>query len=198
MTSDVKCPKTQGVHHTVQCGILNAVSKPALASNVFVPVGRTLGFTLLLTWLLKHLQNSVFLVSLYVVWKLLKGGPKYYTDTYVHFCSKAETSLINKTAIKTLSPGTDQSSKPAFGKSAFAITCFLLLKIELVHINRAKSKNAFEHVLARFSREHFARCTCQNVFESTFAFCKICVRQSFIIFNKRKHIRACFGKSAFA
>ena len=38
----------------------------------------------------------------------------------------------------TLRPGTDQSRKAAFGKSAFAKTCFLLLKIRLVHINWAK------------------------------------------------------------
>ena len=74
-----------------------------------------------------------------------------------------------------LRPGADQSSKAAFGK-----TCFLLLKIRLEHINRAKSKNAFEHVLARFSRKHFARCTCQIVLESTFAFCSIGVRQSYL------------------
>ena len=47
-----------------------------------------------------------------------------------------------------LRPGADQSSKAAFGKSAFAKTCFLLLTIRLAHINRAKSKNGFEHVLA--------------------------------------------------
>ena len=58
-----------------------------------------------------------------------------------------------------LRPGADQSSKAAFGKSAFAKTCFLLLKIRLAHTNLAKSKNAFEHVLARFRRKHFARCT---------------------------------------
>ena len=29
----------------------------------------------------------------------------------------------------------------------------------MVHTNLAKSKNAFEHVLARFSKKHFARCT---------------------------------------
>ena len=75
-------------------------------------------------------------------------------------------------------PGADQSSKAAFGKSAFAKTCFLLLKIPLAHINRAKSKNAFEYVLARSSRKHFARCTYQNVLESTCAFCSIGVRQS--------------------
>ena len=58
-----------------------------------------------------------------------------------------------------LRPGADQSSKAAFGKSAFAKTCFLLLKKRLAHSNRAKSKNAFEHVLAQFSRKHFACCT---------------------------------------
>ena len=67
--------------------------------------------------------------------------------------------------ICALRPGADQSSKAAFAK-----TCFLLLKIRLAHTNRAKSKNAFEHI---FSRKHFARCTCQNVFESAFAFCSI-------------------------
>ena len=46
------------------------------------------------------------------------------------------------------------------------------------------------------SRKHFARCTCQNMLESTFAFCLIGLHQSF--FNKRKHVRACFSKSAFA
>ena len=77
---------------------------------------------------------------------------------------------------QSLRPGADQSSKAAFGKSAFAKTYFLLLKIRLAHISRAKSKNAFEHVLTRFSRKHFARCTCQNVLGSTFAFCSIGVR----------------------
>ena len=77
-----------------------------------------------------------------------------------------------------LRPGANQSSIAAFGKSAFAKTRFVLLKIRLEHINRAKSKNVFEHVLARFSRKHFARYTCQNVLESTFAFCSIGVRQS--------------------
>ena len=87
-----------------------------------------------------------------------------------------------------LGPGADQSSKAALGKSTFAKTCFLLLKIRLAHINRAKSKNAFEYILARFSRKHFVRCTCQNILESTFAFCSIGVRQSYL--NKRKHVLA--------
>ena len=95
-----------------------------------------------------------------------------------------------------LRPGADQSSKAAFGKSAFAKTSFILLKIRLAHINRAKSKNAFEHILARSSRKHFARYTCQNVLESTFGFCSIGVTSH--IFNKRKHVRACFSKHAFA
>ena len=76
--------------------------------------------------------------------------------------------------------GADQFSKAAFGKSAFAKMCFLLLKIRLAHINRAKSKNAFEQVSANFSKKHFARCTCQNVLESTFAFCSVGVRQSYL------------------
>ena len=99
-------------------------------------------------------------------------------------------------ALVCLRPGTDQSSKAAFDKSAFARTCFLLLKIRLVHINRAKSTNAFEHVLAHFSRKNFARCTCQNVFESTFAFVRLACASH--IFNKRKQVRARFSKSAFA
>ena len=78
----------------------------------------------------------------------------------------------------SLRPGADQSSKVAFGKSAFAKTCSLFLKIRLAHINRAKAKmlsSTFWHV---FTRKHFARCTCRNVLESAFAFCSIGVRQS--------------------
>ena len=66
----------------------------------------------------------------------------------------------------TLRPCADQSSKAAFGKSAFAKTCFLLFKIRLAHINRAKSKNHFEHFWHVSERKHFARCmskTCSKV-----------------------------------
>ena len=85
-------------------------------------------------------------------------------------------------------PGADQSSKAAFGKSAFAETCFLLLKIRLAHINRAKSKNAFEYVLSPFSRKHFARCTCQKCSKVVLLFAPlVCANH---IFNKRKHVLA--------
>ena len=77
-------------------------------------------------------------------------------------------------------PGADLCSKAAFGKSAFAKTNFLLLKIRLAHTNLAKSKNAFEHVLTHLSRKHFARCTCQYVLESAFSLCSIGVRQSYL------------------
>ena len=60
-------------------------------------------------------------------------------------------------------PGADQSSKATFGKSAFAKTCFLLLKIRLAHINLAKSKNAFEHVLAGSSLVVARAKTCSKV-----------------------------------
>ena len=33
----------------------------------------------------------------------------------------------------------------------------------MAYTNLAKSKNAFEHVLARFSRKHFARCTWPDI-----------------------------------
>ena len=137
--------------------------------------------------------------------------------------------------MRTLRPGADQSSKAAFGKSAFAQTCFLLLKIRLVHINRAKSKNAFEHALARFSHGRLARwrkrksCDvgeareglenelwhrCSNeppmvLAESILlvACAKTCSKVLLLFvrlvcashtFNKRKHVGACFSKSAFA
>ena len=96
-----------------------------------------------------------------------------------------------------LRPGADQSSKVAFGKSAFAKTCFLLLKIRLAHINRAKSKKAFEHVLARFSRKHFVCCTCQNVLENTFAFLLDWCAPVISLTNEST-FDACFSKSAFA
>ena len=63
--------------------------------------------------------------------------------------------MISERRLLTLTPGADQSSKAAFGKSAFTKTFFLLLKIRLPHINRTKSKNAFEHFLARFRKEAF-------------------------------------------
>ena len=62
-----------------------------------------------------------------------------------------------------LRPGAHQSSKAAFGKSAFAKTCFLLLKIRHgAHQSSKKQKcflSTFWQVLTRFSRKHFARCT---------------------------------------
>ena len=96
----------------------------------------------------------------------------------------------------SLRPGADQSSKAAFGKSAFAKMCCLLLKIRLAHINRAKSKmlsSTFWHVLAE-SILFVARAkTCLKVL---LLFAQLVCTSH--IFNKRKHVRACFSKSAFA
>ena len=79
-----------------------------------------------------------------------------------------------------LRPGADQSSKAAFAK-----TCFLLLKIRLVHINRAKSKNAFEHVLAESILFIVCAKTCSNIL---LLFARLVCASH--IFNKRKHVLA--------
>ena len=76
---------------------------------------------------------------------LCYSGSNFLNPTLEFFC-KGET--YTQSLMYPLRPGADQSSKAAFDKSAFAKACFLLLKIRLAHINRAKSKNAFEHVLA--------------------------------------------------
>ena len=96
---------------------------------------------------------------------------------YFYTSFESEHILVN---LDQLRPGADQSSKAAFGKSAFAKTCFLLLKIWLAHTNRAKSKSTFEHVLARATSKMFSSKTCQNVLESIFAFCSIVVRQPYL------------------
>ena len=95
-----------------------------------------------------------------------------------------------------LRPAADESSKAAFGKSASAKTCFLLLKIRLAHINRAKSKNGFEHVLARCSRKHLLVARAKTCSKVLLLFARLVCASH--IFNKRKHVRACFSKSAFA
>ena len=56
-------------------------------------------------------------------------------------------------------PCADQTSKAAFGKSAFAKTCYLLLKIRHGAHQSSKKQKCFRTLLARFSRKHFARCT---------------------------------------
>ena len=93
-------------------------------------------------------------------------------------------------------PGADQSSKAAFGKSALAKTCFLLLKIRLAHI-KSKKQKCFRARFGTFLPESIlliARAkTCSKVL---LLFARlVCASQ---IFNKRSHVRACFSKSAFA
>ena len=65
-----------------------------------------------------------------------------------HYFRSYGVGRQNGPSLHHVRPGADQSSKAAFGKSAFAKTCCVLLKIRLAHINQANSKNAFEQVLA--------------------------------------------------
>ena len=95
-----------------------------------------------------------------------------------------------------LRPGADQSSKAAFSKHAFAKTCFLLLKIRPAHINRAKSKNAFEHILTLLAESILLVARAKTCSKVLLLFARLVSASH--IFNKRKHVRACFSKSAFA
>ena len=99
--------------------------------------------------------------------------------------------------MRWLRPGADQSSKAAFGKSTFAKTCFLLLRIRLAHINRAKSKNAFEHILARFGKKAFSSLHVPKRARKYLCFFLgwLCTSH---FYNKIKQVRACFSKTAFA
>ena len=80
-------------------------------------------------------------------------------------------------------PGTDQSSKAVFGKSAFAKTCFLLLKIPLAHINCAKSKIA----LSTFQKESILLIACAKMCSKILLLFARLVCTSHI-YNKIKHI----------
>ena len=74
------------------------------------------------------------------------GQTHYLWDDYLY-------SVLEQVKVRQ---GADQSSKAAFGKSAFAKTYFLLLKIRHGAHQSSKKQKCFR---ARFSRKHFARCT---------------------------------------
>ena len=50
-------------------------------------------------------------------------------------------------------------AKLLLAKTLLLKRAFFCLKYDTAHTNLAKSKNAFKHILARFSRKQFARCT---------------------------------------
>ena len=106
-------------------------------------------------------------------------------------------TLLNHFKLDRLRPGADQPSKAAFGKSAFAKTCFLLLKTRLAHTNRAKSKNAFEHVLAGFQQKVFCSLHVPKRARKYFCFMLDWCAPD-ISLTKEATLEHVFSKSAFA
>ena len=69
---------------------------------------------------------------------------------------------------KTLRPGADQSSKAAFGKSAFAKTCSNVASSVKDRTGAHQSSKKQKYVLACATSKMLSAKTCQNVLESIF------------------------------
>ena len=82
-----------------------------------------------------------------------------------------------------LRPGAHQSSKAAFGKSAFAKTCYNVLSFVKDTTGAHQSSKKQKYFRARFGTCNEQNAFCENVpnmLDSIFAFCSIDVRQSYL------------------
>ena len=122
---------------------------------------------------------------------ILQPFPRFTYVTGFSLTSSGGPPMVGS----SLRPAADQSSKAAFGKIAFAKTCFLLLKIRLAHINRAKSKNAFENVVALLAGSILLAARAKTCSKVLLLFARLVCASH--IFSKRKHDRARCSKIAF-
>ena len=100
----------------------------------------------------------------------------------------------------TFRPGADQSSKAAFGKSAFAKTCYNVLSF----VKDTTWRTPIEHKAKMLSSTFWYGSTESILLVARIKTCwkvlllfarLVCASH---IFNERKHVRACISKSAFA